>query len=1798
MEGALAAAPTVANEVEPDGSAFAHGSAFVQDASATAAAAASGIQLTRQSVRSPAVLIEDPPAEQMQKQLEARCSNTAECTSQSSTAARHSTAGSCSNQGNSCSEQTSCMMQRSLQAAADAADKPADVVAGAKSPITSLHLVAGALHNLHLDSGVGGTSSPIDSDALPQQQVLLPELAEEGEPAGMPQFSQSLAEQAGPVDPLEGCDADDSEPEIICASSSNTACSSSDTIQELLSLVQQSDTAGSHPVPDADALLTPAGERSSPALADLQPGRRGSCSRAGDSTCDASTSSSLIDGPWETCTTAAAAEARTEASVSMPAQDAAALSTETSECVQVAQQDERAPVCQDGKDAVVTSPSLTGPGETGTATGLPACGVQQADHDPLVEAEEAPEPGPSSTAADSASASAVMPPAPGADRSPPGNLVWAAALHQLLSSSSASGKDTKWRLILGSGDRVGPFTAQQLTSWMLQGKAAPKGISKEEAAEAAADPSGLQVCGIVASDYNVQRLPGARFFKPLGQLVPAVAAAFAAAMEAALPPGMLPPGWQTYNKWSELEAQISWVGWVGGPAEARRCFKEARSAACRGSVQALVQQKTADTDQDGPASKQLGAAASAAEHDEGLWENLAEDDAWQPQLKGLNPAAQQQMLHGPHSLPLHGGSSNQGTDSWSTPSSVAAAASVSQRMPPKVQCFKKLRQQHRPGVCGTCGKAGHSAADCPGYCTRCMSPNHLASDCPREPATSFGSNTPTSSSSSSDGGTPVRRNRAAAIVDKWLPAAAKAGNTVELAEEATDWSYLRSPQDAPPLVQHQLGQQEPELAVHQSHQPQPRLYRDAVYGRTSARSGSSNARRCGAPPQPQHGPQRQQHGNSTGADVQPADILPCYAAAMHDEFPEYFPAAWWTFCRFSHRFNSWESFESDIAFPDEWSRVRYLQRRRHFQALSYLHQAKGPAAAAEAESSIPDAAVPVAALAASLTPAKGDIPAALELPGVLEQQHGSMDGCSSAAAEAAAGVPVTGPSPHSKGAEAGSGGTAAYQQEALLDMLFEKIPAYAALLLTNKPKVACLARVSAENLIELLEEPDPEIELDALYDAFVHYTQTSTLQQGSDGQSCTPNGLQHEADIRRSGAAVNAPDHEQPLQDAAQCPPVVGSTSAVAGSNVSSFGPQKPSAHCMQMAMTSTRASAVAAQPGSAVGTKDWAVALHQLLSSSSASGKDTKWRLILGSGDRVGPFTAQQLTSWLLQGKAAPKGISKEEAAEAAADPSGLQVCGIVASDYNVQRLPGARFFKPLGQLVPAVAAGMRYTPVTKADLAKGVPGPGWNDCSAFAASDSGGKAGLQVHSSNDGGRGQPCGSGLNSVSAAAATAGTAVGTAVERCAPASFLHASSLHPNPVASSKAAAPPEQLPGHHSSNQVRREQAVARVSPCCIGSSAAESSFAAASVTAAPCVLMAPPGAAAVPSVQRLPPGFDDGADVSNGHAGLMRQLNTPVVRPCDLHPSQVFLMDQAIPGMLPLRWQTMTSWDEVSNNLRRGPNYSSQFNTYNKLRREFQQCVGKDQASPPAAALEQEQAGMVDLNAVKPSDLYPELQYEMQVCLGTMLPDYWPTYQSWEEVAANLQAGSNFQEQLHMFDKVRLRMQRIVAEDRAVAQAAREAAALAAQKAAVGQIIGLPPPWSLQMQPSAASSAAPSATPGLGLNFLRQRSTAEQSTLAAIAIGATPGPTAALAPSLGAPLSTTSSHIMAQQVPSLSPAVAAMPGTFAAPALHQLISRSQQGHGSQQLANPTWQLPAAHNVSTADEEDDDLNELLRVLCV
>jgi hypothetical protein len=87
-------------------------------------------------------------------------------------------------------------------------------------------------------------------------------------------------------------------------------------------------------------------------------------------------------------------------------------------------------------------------------------------------------------------------------------------------------------------------------------------------------------------------------------------------------------------------------------------------------------------------------------------------------------------------------------------------------------------------------------------------------------------------------------------------------------------------------------------------------------------------------------------------------------------------------------------------------------------------------------------------------------------------------------------------------------------------------------------------------------------------------------------------------------------------------------------------------------------------------GRPDWAAALKSLM---SVSAKDAlKWRAILPSGDRVGPFSSGDMVGWLAGGGRAPKGVSGADVRALEADQGVMMVCGIVGSDYSAHKLPG----------------------------------------------------------------------------------------------------------------------------------------------------------------------------------------------------------------------------------------------------------------------------------------------------------------------------------------------------------------------------------------------------------------------------------------------------------------------------------------------------------------------------------------------
>eukprot|EP00877_Chromochloris_zofingiensis_P014675 jgi/Chrzof1/9461/Cz04g03280.t1 len=128
-----------------------------------------------------------------------------------------------------------------------------------------------------------------------------------------------------------------------------------------------------------------------------------------------------------------------------------------------------------------------------------------------------------------------------------------------------------------------------------------------------------------------------------------------------------------------------------------------------------------------------------------------------------------------------------------------------------------------------------------------------------------------------------------------------------------------------------------------------------------------------------------------------------------------------------------------------------------------------------------------------------------------------------------------------------------------------------------------------------------------------------------------------------------------------------------------------------------------------------WRQAVTKLFNREGFKGKeaDVKWRVILASGDRAGPFTAQQMLSWILSNES-PQGVSKANANQVITD---MLVCGIISADYNAQRLPGFKFYKSITSLLASTAANKLYDAVGKQELARGYPPPGWNDPPGGAA-------------------------------------------------------------------------------------------------------------------------------------------------------------------------------------------------------------------------------------------------------------------------------------------------------------------------------------------------------------------------------------------------------------------------------------------------------------------------------------------------
>lgn len=109
----------------------------------------------------------------------------------------------------------------------------------------------------------------------------------------------------------------------------------------------------------------------------------------------------------------------------------------------------------------------------------------------------------------------------------PGSKAWEQGLQQLLGRG-----DVKWRAVMPSGDRLGPFSQVELLGWLVGGGRAPKGVSREDARDAAADPGKLKICGIASKDYNMQKLPGES--RPVMCVVTMLAQPFASSRPAQL----------------------------------------------------------------------------------------------------------------------------------------------------------------------------------------------------------------------------------------------------------------------------------------------------------------------------------------------------------------------------------------------------------------------------------------------------------------------------------------------------------------------------------------------------------------------------------------------------------------------------------------------------------------------------------------------------------------------------------------------------------------------------------------------------------------------------------------------------------------------------------------------------------------------------------------------------------------------------------------------------------------------------------------------------------------------------------------------------------------------------------------------------------------------------------------------------------------------------------------------------------------------------------------------------------------
>jgi len=97
-------------------------------------------------------------------------------------------------------------------------------------------------------------------------------------------------------------------------------------------------------------------------------------------------------------------------------------------------------------------------------------------------------------------------------------------------------------------------------------------------------------------------------------------------------------------------------------------------------------------------------------------------------------------------------------------------------------------------------------------------------------------------------------------------------------------------------------------------------------------------------------------------------------------------------------------------------------------------------------------------------------------------------------------------------------------------------------------------------------------------------------------------------------------------------------------------------------------------------GTAEWKALVPRLL---SACGGAAKWRVALSDGTRIGPIPASEMGGWLLQGRVPGEVVKGAGGAAGTKAGAELAVCAIAPKDYSTQKLPGLRFYKPVGGLL-----------------------------------------------------------------------------------------------------------------------------------------------------------------------------------------------------------------------------------------------------------------------------------------------------------------------------------------------------------------------------------------------------------------------------------------------------------------------------------------------------------------------------------